>query len=71
MGGLSSARNHCIVSMEHSDYTDRVAAEQRYIAWRAINALDEIAGELRALYWFLVIFACVFLYYYFHDEVKP
>lgn len=49
MGRVCATGNHRIVFMEHGSSTDRVEAEQRYLAYRSVMALETIAGCLNSL----------------------
>lgn len=48
---------------------DQEAARDRYMQWRHVVALENVADELRGLYWLVFIVAFVFLYLYFKPEV--
>lgn len=67
MGSIPDAGNHLVISMEHDHTSDcrgvgSVAfgpqeAEQRYMAWRTVSALESIAASLET-----VVLACLFAY---------
>lgn len=51
MGRVSGGGNHLVISMEHDTGTNRVEAEQRYLQYRTVFALEKISVILETLLW--------------------